>query len=141
MAEAGKHCPRCGKTKHRSEFHRNRSKSDGLHDYCKECQRAAVKTYQAAHGKHILNRAYRYGLTKEEVHSFLEVPVCQCCGKPFAAGDDQCIDHCHEHGHVRGVVCHPCNGALRGTAKEAMVRAARCEQYLIRDWERNGIQG
>lgn len=134
--EAGKRCPRCGETKPTSEFHRNRSKADGLHDWCKPCQNAAVKGYQAKHGKHVLNRSYRYGLSKDEVHAFLDVPVCQCCGQPFTEGDDQCIDHCHELGHVRGVVCHPCNAAVRGTAQEAIERLRGCIEYLTRDRER-----
>lgn len=100
-----------------------------------------MKRHQSREGKHILNRAYRYGLTKDEVRAFLDVPVCQSCGLPFLEGGDQCIDHCHELGHVRGVVCHSCNNAFRGPAGEAMVRLLGCIEYLRRDLERIGEQG
>ena len=32
-----KRCYKCGETKTRSEFHKNRSRKDGAHDECKAC--------------------------------------------------------------------------------------------------------
>ena len=34
-----KRCPKCGETKAPAEFGKNRSRRDGLQDYCKECNR------------------------------------------------------------------------------------------------------
>ena len=135
VAETRKFCGGCGQHKPVSEFSRNASKRDGLHDRCKDCNRVHVRDFEARNGKHILNRAYRYGLSKTEVCAFLDVPVCQCCGKPFSEGEAQCIDHCHEHGHVRGVICKGCNLACRGKALDAISRLASCVEYLQRDLE------
>ena len=33
-----KRCPKCGKTKPTSEFHKNRSQKDGLNCWCAECR-------------------------------------------------------------------------------------------------------
>lgn len=109
-----------------------------MHDYCKSCQLASVKVYQDRHGKHVLNRAYRYGLTPDEVHAFLQVPGCQSCGAVFGGSDEQFIDHCHDLLHVRGVICISCNTACRGTAKDAIDRLKACIDYLQRDLERVG---
>ena len=35
-----KYCSKCGETKSRSEFHKNRTTKDGLKSWCKECCRA-----------------------------------------------------------------------------------------------------
>lgn len=44
--------------------------------------------------------------------------VCLVCKKPIDLsikgnkGDGACLDHCHESGHVRGVLHRSCNGGL-----------------------------
>ena len=35
--------------------------------------------------------------------------TCECCGKTETRLKGMQIDHCHKHGHVRGVVCKSCN--------------------------------
>ncbi|RTL07337.1 hypothetical protein EKK58_02160 [Candidatus Dependentiae bacterium] len=41
-------CNKCGKTKFRAEFNRNKSRKDGLQDYCKLCQAEGNKKYVLA---------------------------------------------------------------------------------------------
>lgn len=43
-----KRCSRCGETKPHSEFHKQKRNRDGLHSYCKECQKAANRAWRAA---------------------------------------------------------------------------------------------
>jgi len=38
-----KTCSKCGETKARSEFHRDKCQKDGLYSQCKECKNAATK--------------------------------------------------------------------------------------------------
>lgn len=40
-----KHCPKCGRDLPKSEFHRDRSRPDGLYSYCKQCNYAHVKLW------------------------------------------------------------------------------------------------
>jgi hypothetical protein len=42
-----KHCMRCGTDKDASSFNRNKSKRDGLADWCRECMRAYLAAYTA----------------------------------------------------------------------------------------------
>lgn len=50
-----------------------------------------------------------YGLSFEEVVSLRETTHCECCGDEA----ELVIDHNHSTGEVRGMLCGPCNKALR----------------------------
>ena len=39
------------------------------------------------------------------------------------------IDHCHNTGYIRGVLCRNCNG-LEGKVKTASIRAVGTEEYI-----------
>jgi hypothetical protein len=57
-----------------------------------------------------------FGLTQAEFEMLWDFSdgCCQICGKPFAPTPQRrcCIDHSHETGQVRGLLCPPCNYAL-----------------------------
>jgi hypothetical protein len=131
-----KRCSCCGEVKPVGDFHRRSRSKDGLQAWCKACTLMSVKGYQNREGRSIVHRASKYGLTKDEVRLFMEIPVCQSCGAPLADSYSQKFDHCHEVGHFRGVLCHPCNVACQGRSQEATVRLAKCIDYLLRDLER-----
>lgn len=133
-----KRCSKCGQTKPVSEFHTRARSVDKLQAWCKVCACAAVRRFQAREGKSIVHRSVKYGLTREEVRALLEIPVCQSCGAPFSGSYDMKFDHCHEAGHFRGVLCHPCNMSCQGHSRNAVVRLAKCIDYLTRDMERVG---
>jgi hypothetical protein len=143
-AEATKVCGGkigCGRELPLSAFHKNASKKDGLEHYCKECKLRKDREYRARNPhyslhKSISTRRRRYGLTTEEVGLFAAVPVCQSCGAPFESAHSQKFDHCHELGHVRGVICHACNLACAGNSEAALARLQLCVEYLRRDIER-----
>lgn len=54
----------------------------------------------------------RYGLTEDDFLALLEKQDHRCgvCSKPF--NDDPVVDHNHETGVVRGLLCRTCNLAL-----------------------------
>lgn len=37
---------------------------------------------------------------------------CEICGVSFSDQVKICIDHCHDSGHVRGLLCGKCNSML-----------------------------
>lgn len=126
-AEATKRCRRCGEHKPAGEFHRKSDSRDGLQSFCKVCNSLAAA-------------ASSYKISVEEVARLWSIEECQACGAPMAPGRRQ-IDHCHELGHVRGVLCHLCNHACAGQHIECIDRLAGCIEYLKRDLERQREQG
>lgn len=69
------------------------------------------------------HRERKYGLSKERFFEMLRIQggACAICGThdPKGAFGVFCVDHCHETGVVRGLLCQSCNvaiGALGDTA-------------------------
>ncbi|MEV5146276.1 endonuclease VII domain-containing protein [Streptomyces sp. NPDC052727] len=94
-------CRTCGEIKPHSEWHRNATASDGLSTRCKACR--------AAQGRE-LHLKRQYGLTEAERDELVTAQggvCCICLSAPPAH-----VDHCHETGRVRGVLCFSCNAAL-----------------------------
>ncbi len=131
-----KTCSKCGLIKPVSEFYKRAKSLDGLQCWCKSCSRESVDAYQAREEKSVLHRSAKYGLTKDEVRAVMAVPCCQACGAEFTDDYEQKFDHCHDGGHFRGVLCHPCNMACAGAATGTAARLAKCIDYLLRDDER-----
>ncbi|MFI0981654.1 endonuclease domain-containing protein [Streptomyces sp. NPDC021093] len=96
-----KECRGCGQIKPHSEWHRNATASDGLATRCKPCR---AEQGRADH----LKRSY--GLTEAERDEMIasQAGVCTICLKAPAVH----VDHCHETGRVRGVLCFNCNAAI-----------------------------
>lgn len=63
---AEKRCCTCGETKPLSQFHRNRSKRDGLAERCKPCSITSVLAAQAKRRAEIGDDAWR-ALRREQV--------------------------------------------------------------------------
>lgn len=90
---------------------------DGCKRYCNECipDSTALKAW------------YDYGLTHQKVTEILESQgnVCAGCKCSLTRGQKSiqksknnfCIDHDHETGEIRGILCHHCNMIL-GLSKD-----------------------
>jgi len=130
-------CSKCNKLLAEDQFYRNKQVSSGLMSACKKCINAANlgwrKRNRSKANEH--RRAQKYGLNSEELRKFLQVPLCQSCGVALETDHQIKIDHCHDDGHVRGVLCNKCNIACAGTSGEALVRLNACVAYLLRDME------
>lgn len=72
----------------------------------------------------------RYGLTLAQYNSMAESQSqsCAICSGPGKQGKNErpalVIDHCHQTGKVRGLLCHRCNLALHAVEKPGFVDAA-----------------
>lgn len=74
-----------------------------------------------------LKRAY--GLTEEAFFALLaqQGNRCAVC---MEAGKRWVVDHDHVHGHVRGVLCQPCNTGL-GCFRDNPLIATNAARYLM----------
>lgn len=123
------------------DFHKARKSPGGHAWYCKSCKCAQAKEWRKTpsgadsrrrEGKS--NARYnqiksRYGLDKNAYHNLVEGVVhCQICGATFT-GREPAIDHCHETGNVRGLLCMLCNSMLGYPRDDVQILSAAIE-YL-----------
>ena len=111
-----KQCTVCKEEKELSEFYKHTTSKDGKSWRCKVCDNKAVKAHRHKHRERYLvrqqkaNRLSKYNLTQEEYMKLFEEQRCVCaiCGKQ----DILQVDHDHETGLVRGLLCPTCNRGL-----------------------------
>src|SRR6266404_1578474 len=89
-------------------------KKGRLGPYCKECEKVRYKTYfsQTAEARRS-NRLKRFGITLEEYDRLFELQLggCAIC-KQISGGKRLAIDHDHDTGEIRGLLCVSCNTAI-----------------------------
>lgn len=123
-----KHCPKCEVVKSISEFTKNKHQTDGLYPYCRECKYKHAKDDYKINGwaKHIRNT---YNISVEEYNALLEAQngVCAICKE--AHKHALCVDHDHDTGEIRGLLCKPCNVAI-GNMKDEPERLRKAAEYL-----------
>ena len=122
-------CPDCGEWKQLDEFPRNRNCKDGRHPYCKPCHNARGKEskprlYGGSRHYHLKRR---YGIGADEFDELVlqQGGVCAICGRP----DPEHVDHDHETGAVRGILCFNCNGGL-GQFRDSIDSLLTAASYL-----------
>lgn len=73
----------------------------------------------------------RYGLSPLEYQQLMEKAdyKCQICSTRLSSTSDKCIDHDHNTGKVRGVLCIRCNTAL-GTFGDSVEGLMKAVKYL-----------
>lgn len=104
-----KRCPGCGELKPLDDFVRNASKPSGRGGYCRPCQNIVGKrNTERLHGStRTYHLKWRYGLIAAEVQELIDEQrgVCAICRVRPA----EHVDHDHETGRVRGMLCFTCN--------------------------------
>ena len=106
-------CSGCGEDLPTSVFHKMSGKGKGYQYRCKECQKWSA-------------RERLYGINREQFYKLLASQDYKCA---LCRGEekDWHVDHCHDSGAVRGILCSSCNLALGrlGDSLEAIQRVLR----------------
>jgi len=131
-----KKCSRCKNKKSVDEFHKNKSTKDGYHQYCKECNsNDKKKRYQVDEGYRTRAKTnqirVKYGLSPEDIELKLikQNNRCAICGEEFKSKRHVFIDHNHETGKVRDLLCPKCNGGL-GDFNDCVKMLRKAINYL-----------
>jgi hypothetical protein len=122
-------CKSCGVDKPRKEFRqyrnagRNRN-SSGIYKTCKPCHNDKYRDY-----KRRWDLENKYGITLEEYDEMAK-DGCDLCGKTSEENKGYLVvDHDHETGKVRGVLCTMCNTGL-GKLGDSVEGLTRALEYL-----------
>jgi hypothetical protein len=112
-------CKQCQRGLPLEAFNLNRLSADGRQWTCKEC-------------KSEIERERIYGLTGDQFDALLMSQGARCalCESPSPGGRSQKwhVDHDHETGRVRGLLCFACNIQLG--LYEKFVANPRVQEYL-----------
>lgn len=116
LAVGLKRCPECETAKPLDDFWNDRHNADGKGSYCKACASAAKKADYSARREELLLRAQarKFGVTVEWLTDTLAAQGggCAICRQSCTSGRALAVDHDHETGVVRGLLCANCNRAL-----------------------------
>lgn len=75
-------------------------------------------------------RARSHGLTVAEMEALgVSCHICGADGSGVKRAPALYVDHCHETGRVRGVLCHGCNSGI-GYLKDDPALLAKAAEYL-----------
>ncbi len=122
-------CNKCKENKDRYCFYIHDEAKDGLRASCKECYSKASKEYNC---RNVKKNFYcqikrKYNLEEEKYLSMLNKQD----GKCFLCGGNEriCIDHNHNTGKIRKLLCSSCNSAI-GLFKENIEVIRNAALYL-----------
>jgi len=89
---------------------RNAANRSGVHHWCLACRRADNNARNRANPQRKRDAALqiKYGITAEDRARILEAQGGGCAICQERSGR-LCVDHCHETGRVRGLLCISCN--------------------------------
>ncbi len=141
-----KRCPKCKQSKPLSEFCKDRHTKDRKRCYCKGCDKKYNLThkverdkyakgyYKRTGNKHISRERYlksKFNMTLGQYDEIFKKQngVCTICGGINADGRRLYVDHNHETGKVRGLLCSKCN-TLIGFADDGIIILQSAINYL-----------
>lgn len=147
-----KTCGKCGESKGLEAFYAEARAADGLRGHCKACDAERRRDWRARNNDH--ERAYRrkyyagnrdrirghqrqakYGLAPDAYQELVRQQDGRCavCGTSDTGAVHKqalCVDHNHETGAVRGLLCDPCNRAI-GLLGDSPDRIFAAALYLL----------
>jgi hypothetical protein len=137
--ETHQKCSTCNEMKIHAEFYRDSSMKHGLSSYCKQCQKVYDKKYQLTDKYKVKVRKTKWrkqGIevtyTQYEQMIAASNGACEICGKTENQfGKGMCVDHDHDTGTIRGILCTDCNMGV-GNLKDDLDLLYKAVAYLER---------
>jgi hypothetical protein len=131
--EPTKKCSTCHCEKELKDFPTHSYTKSGCRSECKTCAAKKGLIYKSQHQVESVAaaRKRKYGITKTDFDKLLIIAdnKCQICGTYFDAKVVPHIDHSHETGAVRGILCRACNSGI-GFLQDNPILVARALSYL-----------
>jgi len=129
-----KWCPGCQEQLEIEKFGKNKTTNDGYVAYCRPCHnKNCQESLRRNGGSRNYHFRRRYGITGADADALIEqqggiCPLCQEVPRDKLKNKWH-VDHDHETGRIRGMLCHHCNTAL-GNFRDDVKILARAIKYL-----------
>jgi hypothetical protein len=122
-----KRCGTCKEVLPKSAFAKNAAKKDGLQERCKSCR--SEHYFKTDYGVVARERMLknRYGMTTLDYEIMVDQQEGKC--KICSSEEKLFVDHCHDSGKVRGLLCNTCNRSL-GLLKDDVDVLLSAVEYL-----------
>jgi len=107
-----KKCLRCYKTKEFSEFNKANKRKDGRREACRECEKEYRLSEEVQTRRYERDLKNKYGLSIDNYNKMFEQQEGRCgiCKRHQTELIKKLVvDHCHDTGKVRGLLCDKCN--------------------------------
>ena len=136
-------CYHCKEYRPDSDFPKDRSRPCGLSHRCRKCntihqaKMMANRRVREGEGYRIRQRKYElmryYGLTEKQYEDMFikQKGVCAICGMSPKKNGWLAVDHCHDTGYFRGLLCRRCNSAI-GLLDDNCEKVQSAANYLRR---------
>ena len=129
-------CGKCKVAQHVSNFNKHKGQKDGLQNYCRKCNKENRKKWASENPEKRRKRKLwtKYKITTEEYNEMLanQNNSCAICGTESTRNKSYKffpVDHCHETGKVRALLCDYCNVGL-GRFEDDPERLRKAADYL-----------
>ena len=136
-----KKCTKCGELKSLFEFSKHKRHRDGLRFRCKGCEaedakakkkESLEKDYLGTRLKERANNLKRmFGMSLEDYEQKAKAQnnVCVICKEACKSGKNLAVDHDHNTGAIRDLLCGNCNGGL-GKFQDSPELLEKAAEYL-----------
>ena len=131
-------CTKCNEYKDKSKFVKRSNRKSGIQPYCKSCHN--IKSRREYRSEYMRNYdlVSKYGITLDDANKMLEEQNYRCAICNVHATEvtgkhkkHLCVDHCHETGKVRGLLCDTCNRGI-GLLKDDVNVLKSAFEYLTK---------
>ena len=154
-----KTCSKCKQEKTVSEFSCSAAYKDGYRGQCKRCRAGYQSKYgltaagREAAKKRIVSSGClfkrslraRYGMSVDQFYNMLDsqggkCAICGATSSKHSKYNRLVVDHCHDTGVVRGLLCIRCNMAI-AMVGDQYHEARKFVEYLRKHDSRHGLLG